>query len=185
MEAGVLVVGIIGVILLILIPFIFYGLRLAGYDKTAYLVCSTLFLIITVPMVNYSYRSEMYSQDDMIDDLHQAGIGFKNPVRMVSNSISGVKDMKQETVLLMDTADVHRIINRIETDNRYKISSEILSLKKELGANTHYISNRNYRFKNTYILETYGMKDEYTVRYTELKFQRNNDTVLFKKEEIY
>lgn len=185
MESGLIAVIIFGIVLLILIPFIYYGLRMAGYNKAAMIISLAIFLIIVIPMVKYGYRSQMYSQENLISDLHQAGIGFKGNPKIVSTDISGIKNMKQETVLIMDSADVNTIIKRIETYPRFKISPNLLSLKEELGANARNKTNRNYRFKDNFILETYGMSDDYTIRYSELKFRKGNDTVFFKKEEVY
>ncbi|HAD80162.1 hypothetical protein [uncultured Empedobacter sp.] len=185
MESGLIAVIIFGIVLLILIPFIYYGLRMAGYNKAAMIVSLAIFFIVMIPMVKYGYRSQMYSNDDLKTDLHRAGIGFKGNLKIVSTDISGIKNMKQETVLIMDSADVNTIINRIETDPRFKISPKTLSLKEELGSNAKHKTNRNYRFKDNFILETYGMSDDYTIRYSELKFRKGNDTVFFKKEEVY
>ncbi|CAM3229059.1 MULTISPECIES: hypothetical protein [Empedobacter] len=185
MESGLIAVIIFGIVLLILVPFIYYGLRMAGYNKAAMIVSLALFFTVVIPMVKYGYRSQMYSNDDLINDLHQAGIGFKGEPKIVSTDISGIKKMKQQTILIMDSTDINIIINRIETDPRFEISPKILSLKEELGANARNKTNRNYRFKDNYILETYGMIDNYTIRYSELKFRKGNDTVFFKKEEVY
>ena len=185
MESGLIAVIIFGIVLLILIPFIYYGLKMAGYNKAAMIISLIMFLIIVVPMVKYGYRSQMYSNYDLKNDLHQAGIGFKNPIRIVSNDISGIKNMKQKTVLIMDTFDVNTIIKRIESDSRFTVSPKSLNLKEELGSNAKNKTNRNYRFKDNFILETYGKSDEYTIRYYELKFKKDNDTVFFTKEEVY
>lgn len=185
MESGLLAVIIFGVLLLILTPFIFYGLKMAGYNKLAFIVSLSIFFIVIIPMVKYSYRSQMYSNDDLKNDLHSAGIGFKNSVRIINNDISGIKNMKQETVLIMDTADINKIVQRIESDPKYVISPKILNLKAETVGKIQYKTNRNYRFKNNYILETYSTIDNYTARYTELRFRKDNDTVFLKKEEVY
>ncbi|WP_313376119.1 hypothetical protein [Chishuiella sp.] len=185
MESGLLAVIIFGVLLLILTPFIFYGLKMAGYNKFAFIVSLSIFFIVVIPMVKYSYRSQMYSNDDLKNDLHKAGIGFKNSVRVIHNDISGIKNMKQETVVIMDTADINKIVQKIESDPKYIISPKILNLKNETTGKIQYKTNRNYRFKNNYILETYGTIDNYTSRYTELKFRKDNDTVFLKKEEVY
>lgn len=185
MESGLIAVVIFGIVLLILIPFIYYGLRMAGYNKAAMFISLAIFFIVVIPMVKYGYRSQMYSNDDLKIDLHQAGIGFKGNLKIVSTDISGIKNMKQKTILIMDSADINTIINRIESDPRYKISPNLLSLKEELGSNARNKTNRNYRFKENFILETYGMSDDFTIRYSELKFRKGNDTVFFKKEEVY
>lgn len=185
MESGLIAVVIFGIVILLLIPFIYYGLKMAGYNKLAIIICSIMFLIIMIPMVKYGYRSQMYSNQDAVNDLHKAGIGFKNPIRIVSNDINGIKNMKQKTVLIIDTADVNRIINKIEEDSKYQISMKLLDLKDELGSNARQKVTRNYRFKDNYMLETYGKIDEYTIQYTELKLRKNIDTVFFKKEEVY
>jgi hypothetical protein len=185
METGLIAVIIFGIVLIVLIPFIYYGLRMAGYNKAAMVISLAIFFIVVIPMVKYGYRSQMYSNDDLKSDLHQSGVGFKGNVRIVSNDISGIKNLKQETILIMDTVNVNKIINRIESDSRFEISPKKLNLKEELGSNAQHTSNRNYRFKNNFILETYGKIDQYTVRYSELRFQKNNDTVYFKKEEVY
>lgn len=185
MESGLIAVIIFGIVVLILTPFIYYGLKMAGYNKAALIVSLSIFFVIVIPMVKYGYRSQMYSKDDLKTDLHRAGIGFKGDLRIVSTDISGIKNMKQETVLIMDSADINTIINRIETDPRFNISPNLLSLKEELGANSRNKTNRNYRFKDNFILETYGKSDDYTIRYSELKFRKGNDTVFFKKEEVY
>ncbi|WP_413532038.1 hypothetical protein [Empedobacter brevis] len=185
MESGLIAVIIFGIVLLILIPFIYYGLRMAGYNKAAMIVSLVIFFTVMIPMVKYGYRSQMYSQEDLKNDLHQAGIGFKGNLKMISTDISGIKNMKQETVLIMDSADINTIINRIKTDPRFEISPKRLNLKEELGSNAKHKTNRNYRYKDNFILETYGMSDNYTIRYAELKFRKGNDTVFFKKEEVY
>ena len=102
METGLIAVIIFGIVLLILIPFIYYGLKMAGYNKAAMIVSLAIFFIVIIPMVKYGYRSQMYSNDDLKTDLHQAGIGFKGNLKIISTDISGIKNMKQETVLIMD-----------------------------------------------------------------------------------
>ncbi|MEG0698062.1 MAG: hypothetical protein RR447_13075, partial [Algoriella sp.] len=74
---------------------------------------------------------------------------------------------------------------RIESDSRFTVSPKSLNLKEELGSNAKNKTNRNYRFKDNFILETYGKSDEYTICYYELKFKKDNDTVFFTKEEVY
>lgn len=185
MESGLIAVVIFGIVLIILVPFIYYGLRMAGYHKAAMIISAAIFFIVLIPMVKYGYRSQMYSSEDLKTDLLQAGIGYKGPIKMVSTEISGIKHLKQETVLIMDTVDINKIIKRIESDSRFEVSPKLLNLKDELGANARNKMNRNYRFKTNFILETYGMIDNYTVHYSELKFRKDNDTVFFKKEEVY
>lgn len=185
MDSGILAVIIFGIILIILIPFIYYGIKMAGYNKAAGLVAITIFLVVMIPMIKFGYRSQMYSTTELKDDLHKAGIGFKNSIKIVSNDVSGIKIKKQKTIVIMDTVDVNKIISRIENHSHYKIVPKLMNLKADFGAKVQQKKERNYRFKNFFILETYGKIDQYTVRYTELKFRKNNDTVFFTKEEIY
>jgi hypothetical protein len=185
MDSGVIAVIIFGIIFLILIPFIYYGIKMAGYNKAAGIVSITIFLVVMIPLIKYGYRSKMYSSVELKVDLHKAGIGFKNPIKIVSNDVSGIKIKKQETRFIMDTVDVNKIISRIESNSHYKIVPKLINLKADFGSKAQQRRERNYRFKNFYILETYGKIDDYTVRYTELKFRKNNDTVFFVKEEVY
>ena len=185
METGLVAVIIFGIVLLILVPFIYYGLRMAGYNKAAMVISALIFFIVVIPMVKYGYRSQMYSNDDLKVDLHQAGVGFKKSVKIVSNDISGIKNMKQESIILMDTVDVNKIIKHIESSSNFKISPTLFNLKEELGANAHNKTSRQYRFKDHFIIENYGKIDDYTIRYAERQFRKNNDTVVFKKEEVY
>lgn len=185
MDSGVIAVIIFGIVFLILIPFIYYGIKMAGYNKAAGIVSIAIFLIVMIPMVKFGYRSEMYGSVELKDDLHKAGIGFKNPIKIVSNDVSGVKIMRQETTFVMDTVDVHKIIWRIEHHQNYKVFPKLLNLRSDFRAKAQQKRERNYRFKDYYILETYGKIDQYTVRYTELKFRKDNDTVFFVKEEVY
>ena len=39
MESGLIAVVIFGIVILLLIPFIYYGLKMAGYNKLAIIIC--------------------------------------------------------------------------------------------------------------------------------------------------
>jgi len=184
MGAGFAVV-LLGVIILILIPFIYFGIRLAGYPKIAIGVGVILFLVISIPLLKLAYRSQMYSKQDALIDFNEAQIPIGNTLKIESNDISGYKSVEQKTVFIADSIKINEIIKRIEQRPDYVISPKKLNLRDEMQREDVGKVMRYYRFKDNYVVETYQKLDEYTVKTLTFSFKKNNDTIKLYKQEDY
>ena len=184
MGAGFAVI-LLGIIILILVPFVYFGIRMAGYPKAAIGISLGIFLVVSIPLLKLSYRSQMYSKEDALVDFQEAKIQIKGPLRILENDISGFKSIEQKTTFILDSAEVNQIIKQIEKRNDFKISPTLLDLREEMHRENGNRIIRNYRHKDMYIIETYDKLDEYTVNSSEFIFKKNNDTVQFEKLEDY
>lgn len=185
MESGILAIILLGIVILILVPFIYYGVRSAGYPKVAIIVCVILTIVVLIPMVKYGYRDQLYSHEDGLRDLTQAGIEPKKGFKLVKTSITGYKHLQQVSVFILDTVDVNKAIARIERNPDYLISPVLLNLKDEVKNKNFGSFKRVYRFKNNFIIEGFSKPDDYTASTTELILRKNMDTVLYKKIDEY
>ncbi|MBS7332790.1 hypothetical protein [Faecalibacter bovis] len=184
MGAGFAVI-LLGIIILLLVPFIYFGIRMAGYPRAAIGISLGVFLVVSIPLISLAYRGKMYSKDDALVDFQAAKIQVKGPLRILTNDISGFKSVQQETTFILDSTEVNEIIKRIENRNDFLISPTLLNLRDEMNRKHGNNVIRNYRHKEMYIIETYDKLDEYTVKSSEFIFKKNNDTVQFKKLEDY
>lgn len=184
MGAGLAVI-LLGIIILLLVPFIYFGIRMAGYPKAAIGISLGIFLIISIPLLKLSYRSQMYSKEDALIDLQEANIQIKGALKIHENEISGFKAVEQNTTLILDSTEINQIIKRMEMRDDFTISPKLLDLREDMARESSGKIIRQYRFKDQYIIETYQKLDEYTVRSSTLFFKKNNDTVQLKKLEDY
>ena len=184
MGAGFAVI-LLGIIILLLVPFIYFGIRMAGYPKAAIGISLAIFLFISIPLLKLAYRSQMYSKEDALVDFQEAKIQVKGSLRVLENDISGFKSVEQKTTFLMDSTEVNEIIQRIENRDGYLVSPKLLNLRDEMHRDDVRKVIRNYRHKDLYIVETYDKLDEYTVKSSEFIFKKNNDTVQYQKLEDY
>lgn len=184
MGAGFAVI-LLGIIILILVPFIYFGIRMAGYPRVALGVSVAVFFLISIPMIKLAYRSQMYSKEDAIADFHDANLNIKKALKIQDNDISGFKSVIQKTTFILDSTEVNQIIKRMENQPDYLISPTLLNLRDEMQRENVSRVIRNYRHKDMYMIETYQKLDEYTVRTSTFTFKKNNDTVRFEKLEDY
>lgn len=182
MGAGLAVI-LLGIIILMLVPFIYFGIRMAGYPKLAIAISITIFLIISIPLLKLSYRSQMYSKEDAMVDFNEANLPIKGTLRILENDISGFKSIHQQSTFLLDSAEVNQLIHRMEIRKDFIISPTVLNLYNELKNDKVNKVIRSYRHKDRYFIETYQKLDEYTIRTSTFTLKKNNDTVLFKKLE--
>ncbi len=185
MESGILAIILLGVVILILIPFIYFGVKAFGYPRLAWIISLVLGLIVLIPMVKYGYRSQLYSSDDAKNELQSAGIVPKNGLKIIHNEISGYKHLEQQAIFLLDTADVNLAIKRIEASTNYLISPKRLAIRDDVQQRNFGIIQRTYRFKNNYFIEQLIQTDDYTLKSTEFKLHKNNDTVYYHKVEDF
>lgn len=184
MGAGLAVI-LLGIIIILLVPFIYFGIRMAGYPKVAIGISLAIFLIVSIPLLKLAYRSQMYSKEEALIDFQEAKIQVKGPLHILENDISGFKSVEQKTIFIMDSTEVNNIIKKIENREGYLISPTILNLRDELQREDVRKVIRNYRHKDMYFIETYDKLDEYTVKSSTFTFKKNNDTVRFEKLEDY
>lgn len=184
MGAGFAVI-LLGVIILLLIPFIYFGIKMAGYPKLAIAIGLILFLVISIPLLKLAYRSQMYSKEDAIADFKDAMIPIGHPLKIVSNDIDGFKSVEQNTVLVTDSAQLNAFIHKMEQRPDYIISPNKLNLRDEMQREEAGKVIRYYRFKDNYFVETYQKLDEYTVKTATFTFKKNNDTIKLYKLEDY
>ena len=184
MGAGFAVI-LLGIIIILLVPFIYFGIRMAGYPKAAIGISLGIFLIVSIPLLKLAYRSQMYSKEDAIIDFNEAKLQVKGPLRILENDISGFKAVKQNSKFILDSVEVNQIIKQIENRNDYIISPTLLNLRDEMNREDVGRQIRNFRHKDLYVVETYQKLDEYTVKSSTFTFKKNNDTVHFEKLEDY
>ena len=184
MGAGFAVV-LLGVIILLLIPFIYFGIRMAGYPKLAIGVGVILFLAISIPLLKLAYRGQMYSREDAMIDFNEAMIPIGNTLKIESNDISGYKSVEQHTIFIADSTKINDFIKKVEQRPDYKISPNKLNLRDEMQREDAGKIIRYYRFKDNYFVETYQKLDEYTVKTSTFALKKNNDTIKLYKLEDY
>ncbi len=185
MESGILAIVLLGVVILILIPFIYFGVKAFGYPRLAWVIGLVLGLIVLIPMIKYGYRSQMYDQEEAKKDLQSAGIVPKNGLKIIHNEISGYKHLQQQAIFILDTVDINKAIKRIESNPNYIISPKRLNLKEEIKQRNFGTIQRVYRYKNNFIVEQLIQTDEYTIKATETILKKNIDTVYYKKLEEF
>lgn len=184
MGAGLAVV-LLGIIIILLVPFIYFGIRMAGYPKTALIISVAVFLVVSIPLLKLAYRGQMYSKEDALIDFEEANIIVKGPLRVYENEISGFKAVEQNGTFILDSAEVNQIIKRMENQPEFLISPTMLNLRKELSRKISGKIVRNFQYKDQFVVETYQPIDEYTIRSSSFIFKKNNDTVRFEKLEDY
>lgn len=184
MGAGLAVI-LLGIIILLLVPFIYFGIRMVGYPKAAIAISLGVFLLVSIPLLKFSYRSQMYDKYDALVDFHDANINVKGSLRVLHNDISGFRSVEQNSTFIMDSSEVNEYIKRIENQPDYIISPTILDLRNEMNRSNSGKIIRSYRHKDMFITETYQKTDEYTVKTSSFTFKKNNDTVQFYKMEDY
>lgn len=184
MGAGFAVI-LLGIIILLLVPFIYFGIRMAGYPKAAVGISFAVFLIVSIPLLKLAYRGQMYSKEDALVDFNEANLQIKGPIRVLENEISGFKSVEQNGIFILDSVEINQIIKRIENRPDYLISPTMLNLRKEMERRPSGKIIRSFRHKDQYVVETYQPIDEYTIRTSSFVFKKNNDTVRFEKLEDY
>jgi len=184
MGAGFAVI-LLGVIILLLVPFIYFGIKMVGFPRAAIVVSLGIFLIISIPLLKFGYRSQMYDKNDALSDFENANIKIKGALRIFENDISGFKVTEQNSTFILDSSEVNQYIKKIEQHPNFIISPTLLSLRYEMERQPAGKIIRNFRHKNLYITETYQKLDEYTVKTSTFTFMKNNDTVQFYKLEDY
>lgn len=183
MGAGFAVI-LLGIIIILLVPFIYFGIRMAGYPKAALGISIGLFLLIAVPMLKYAYRGQMYSNEDAINDFRSANLTINGPFKILENDISGIKRIEQKAQFLLDTSNVNQIISRLKKQPNFHVSPTHLDLRKDITGHSVGKTIRAYRYKNCYYVETFDQIDDYTTLYSSFEFKAHLDTVKFHKIEL-
>ncbi|GEM_PF-5060070 len=181
MVTGIWALYVLGIIFLILIPFVFYFIKLFGYNKLAWIISILMLTMVLVPAFWYFNQSNLYSKEDALADFRYIGYDPKNDFRIVENSIEGVKNKHQESVFLFDRQDVKRIIQNIQQNPTFKHVDQEMDFRKELGRENSSKIIRTYHIKNKFIVETYDMIDEYELKTTKTVFKTTSDSVFFTK----
>ena len=184
MGAGFAVI-LLGIIILLLVPFIYFGIRMAGFPKAAVFISVAVFLIVSIPLLKISYRSQMYSKEDALVDFQEARLNIKGALKVHENDISGFKLVEQKATFILDSTEVNEIIHKMESHPNFIISPTLLDLRDEMERQPSGKIIRQFRHKDLFVVETYQTLDEYTVKSSTFTFKKNNDTVQFHKIEDY
>ncbi len=181
MGVGVLVGYILGLILLILSPIVYFGLKKAGHKKTGIVIASILALIVLVPAFLMIFESELYWKSDARNDLDEIEIGLIDDFEILENEIVGSIDYYQTTKLLISSRDRDRIIRNIETSDNYKTIDSNMTLADQMRRQLSDKVIWNYRLNDSFVRESYEKKEGYVPIEIVVTLRRESDTLDLSK----
>jgi predicted PurR-regulated permease PerM len=177
MGVGVLIIYIFGLIILILSPVAYFGLKKTGHKKAGIVIALLLALIVVIPAFSMIFESELYWKSDAIEDLDKIGIVLIDDFEILENEIIGNPEYYQTTELLISSKDRDRIIKKIKSSNNYKLMDVKKSLSSQVNRNVNIKEIWNYKFDNSYVRESIEIKDEYVPVEITVKLRKNSDTL--------
>lgn len=181
MGAGVLILYIIGLIILMLSPIAYLGLKKIGYKTAGIVTAAILALIVLVPSFFMVFESQLYTKSEAEKVLNGIGINLKNDFKMVKNEIVGMPEYYQTTDLLISSSDRMKIIEEIKNANNFQIieTGNILldSIKRKASGKMVW----NYSINDSFVRESYEKEDGYVPISVKVTLEMESDTLELKK----
>lgn len=181
MGVGVLIIYFFGLILLILSPVAYFGLKKTGHKKAGIVIASFLVLIVLVPAFLMIFESELYWKSDAINDLDEIGISLMDDFEILENEIVGSIDYYQTTKLLISSRDRASIIKKIKTSNNYKSIDYNKTLSGEMNRQVSKKVIWNYKLNDSFVRESYEKKDKYVPIEITMTLRRESNTLELSK----
>ena len=133
-----------------------------GYKKTGFFVSFAIAFIVIIPVLYLIFESEIYSKNDVREDLKNAGVVLNDDFEIKENDIIGLSDYYQFTKIKISDTDRDKIIRLIKNAKNFKTLAEIQYHDKGTLRNTKNIRFIwHYNVTDEYIIETYERKQEH------------------------
>lgn len=181
MGVGFLLIYILGLILLVLSPIAYFGLKKTEHKKAGVVVALSLALIVLVPAFLMIFESELYSKSDAMNDLDEIEIVLRDDFEILENEIVGSIEYYQTTELLISSEDRDRIIRSIETADNYKLIAPSKTLSDEMNRKLSEKLIWNYTHDDSFVRESYEKKEGYAPIEIIVTLQRESDTLYLSK----
>lgn len=171
----------IGIIILILSPITYFGLKKQGHKNAGLVTASILALIVLVPAFLMTFESELYTKSEAKKELNRIEISLENDFEIIENEIVGMPEYYQTTNLLISCSDRAKIIEEIRNSDNFQT---IESGNSFLDTTNRKASGKliwNYSIEDSFVRESYEKEDEYVPISVKVTLKMESDTLELKK----
>ena len=181
MGVGVLILYIIGLIILVLSPIAYFGLKKLGHKTAGIVTATILALIVLVPTFFMVFESQLYTKFEAEKELNGIGISFENDFEMVENEIVGMPEYYQTTNLLISSSDRTKIIEKIKNADNFQIIETGNNLFDTMKRTASGKIVWNYGMDDSFVRESYEKEDGYVPISVKVTLKNESDTLELKK----
>ena len=172
---------ILGLIILILSPVAYFGLKKLGYKTAGVVTATILALIVLVPAFFMAFESQIYTKSEAEKELNRIGISLENNFKMVENKIVGMPGYYQTTDLLISSWDKTKIIEEIKNADNFQFIENENNLFDAMKRKASGKIVWNYGINDSFIRESYEKEEGYVPISVIVTLEMESDTLELKK----
>ena len=177
MGVGVLILYILGIIILLLSPITYFGLKKLGHKTAGIVTATILALIVLVPAFLMTFESELYTKSEAEKELNEIGISLENDFEMIENEIVGMPEYYQTTDLLISSSDRTKIIEKIKNADNFQILETGNNLLDTMKRKANGKIVWNYGINDSFVRESYEKEDGYVPISVKVTLKMESDTL--------